>query len=56
MVFRAVDIVQQIVSGYVDVTHGFLYKKDPLFKEKVNKEKERIKEEKEKEKALLQHR
>ena len=53
-VFRAVDMVQQVISGYLDVTDALMYKHDEMFKTKVDKEKERIKEEKEREKARKQ--
>lgn len=53
-VFQAVDIIEQMAKGNMDVTKCLLYKKDSSFKAKVDKIKEKIKEEKEKKKAVKQ--
>lgn len=53
-VFQAVDIIEQMAKGNMDVTKCLLYKKDFSFKAKVDKIKEKIKEEKEKKKAVKQ--
>lgn len=46
-VFQAVDLVERATTGNIEITKSLLYKKDPTFKEKVDKERERIKEEQE---------
>ena len=46
-VFQAVDMIEQMAKGNIDITKCLLYKKDSSFKEKVNKEKVKIKMEKE---------
>lgn len=50
-VFQAVDIIEQMAKGNIDVTKCLLYKKDSSFKAKVDIIKEKIKEEKEKKKV-----
>ena len=50
-VFQAVDIIEQMAKGNIDVTKCLLYKKDSSFKAKVDRIKEKIREEKEKKKA-----
>ena len=53
-VFQAVDVIEQMAKGNMDVTKCLLYKKDPLFKDKVDKIKEKIKEERKKSNAARQ--
>lgn len=53
-VFQAVDIIEQMARGNLDVTKCLLYKKDKQFKAKVDVIKEKIKEEREKKKAIKQ--
>ena len=51
-VFDAVDLIEQIIRGNRDITKCLLYKKDKVFKEKVDTEREKIKKEKERAKVL----
>ena len=51
LVFQAVDIIQDMASGYMNITDCLLYKKDEEFKMKVDIERERKKKEREKAKA-----
>ena len=50
-IFDAVDLIEQIIKGKRDVTKCLLYKKDKVFKAKVDKEKEVIKQEQARTKA-----
>ena len=43
-VFQAVDLIERATTGNIEITKS-LYKKDPIFKEKVDQEREKIKEE-----------
>jgi len=52
LVFQAVDIIQDMASGYMSVTDCLLYKKDQEFKTKVDIEREKKKKEREQAKAL----
>ena len=53
-IFEAVDIIEKMITGNLDVTRCVMYKKDPAFKEKVKKELDLIKEEQSKAKAAKQ--
>lgn len=44
-VFQAVDLIERIATGYMNVSDCLLYKKDPIFKEMVMKEKAHAKDE-----------
>ena len=44
-VFQAVDLIERATTGNIEITKSLLYKKDPIFKEKVDQEREKIKEE-----------
>ena len=55
LVFQAVDIIQDMASGYMNVIDCLLYKKDQEFKAKVDIERERKKKERERAKALKEH-
>lgn len=46
-VFQAVDLIERATTGNIEITKSLLYKKDSIFKEKVDKERERIREEQE---------
>lgn len=50
-IFEAVDIIEKMVTENMDVTKCVMYKKDKVFKEKVDLVKEQIKEERAKAKA-----
>ena len=52
LVFQAVDIIQDMASGYMNVIDCLLYKKDKEFKAKVDIEREKKKKERERAKAL----
>lgn len=52
LVFQAVDIIQDMASGYMSVIDCLLYKKDKEFKAKVDIEREKKKKERERAKAL----
>ena len=52
LVFQAVDIIQDMASGYMSVIDCLLYKKDKEFKAKVDVEREKKKQERERAKAL----
>lgn len=51
LVFQAVDIIQDMASGYMSVIDCLLYKKDKEFKSKVDIEREKKKKERERVKA-----
>ena len=51
LVFQAVDIIQDMASGYMSVIDCLLYKKDKEFKAKVDIEREKKRREREKAKA-----
>lgn len=51
LVFQAVDIIQDMASGYMSVIDCLLYKKDKDFKAKVDVEREKKKQERERAKA-----
>ena len=53
-VFEAVDLIEKMVTENLDVTKCIMYKKDKEFKEKVDKEKNKIKGKKEAAKAARQ--
>ena len=42
-IFRAVDQIEQMAKGYIEINKGFLYKHDDTFKRMVDEERERIK-------------
>jgi hypothetical protein len=50
--FQAVDIIQDMASGYMSVIDCLLYKKDKEFKAIVDIEREKKKKEREQAKAL----
>jgi hypothetical protein len=52
LVFQAVDIIQDMASGYMSVIDCMLYKKDKEFKAKVDVEREKKKKEREQAKAF----
>ena len=52
LVFQAVDIIQNMASGYMSVIDCLLYKKDKEFKAKVDIEREKKKQERERAKAM----
>lgn len=52
LVFQAVDMIQNMASGYMSVVDCLLYKKDSEFKVKVDIERERKKKEREQRKSL----
>ena len=52
LVFQAVDIIQDMASGYMSVIDCLLYKKDSEFKAKVDIEREKKKKEREQRKTL----
>lgn len=54
LVFQAVDIIQDMASGYMSVIDCLLYKKDKEFKAKVDIEREKRKQEREQAKVLKQ--
>jgi hypothetical protein len=52
LMFQAVDIIQDMASGYMNVIDCLLYKKDKEFKARVDIEREKKKQERDKAKAL----
>ena len=54
LVFHAVDIIQDMASGYMSVIDCLLYKKDQEFKNKVDIEREKKKKERERGKVTKQ--
>lgn len=52
LMFQAVDIIQDMASGYMSVIDCLLYKKDKEFKAKVDVEREKKKKEREQAKAF----
>ncbi len=52
LVFQAVDIIQNMASGYMSVIDCLLYKKDQKFKVRVDIEREKKKKEREQAKSL----
>ena len=52
LMFQAVDIIQDMASGYISVIDCLLYKKDKEFKAKVDVEREKKKQEREQVKTL----
>lgn len=52
LMFQAVDIIQDMASGYMNVTDCLLYKKDKEFKVKVDIEREKRKQERERTKVM----
>ena len=52
LVFQAVDMIQNMASGYMSVVDCLLYKKDSEFKVKVDIERERKKKKREQRKSL----
>lgn len=52
LVFQAVDLIQDMASGYMSVVDCLLYKKDKEFKVKVDIERERKKKEREQRKSF----
>ena len=53
-IFRAVDQIELLAKGYVEISKSFLYKNDDTFKKIVDEERERIRNERARAKAVQQ--